>query len=157
MRLLQAFTIFQKVSTSFSTFRHDYTGIRNLQVFKIYKKIFGVYVRFPYSYDSSTQRFHVTAGKDLLYSFHLTELVILVSIILILLELVNIAHAEKIAILPLVLLLISFILLTFDFLSAVAISFVKREIVAFYNDFFGQVELLERGTFLWALEKLIKN
>lgn len=151
MRLPKVFPISQKVFGFYSRFRHDYAKIRHLQVFKIFKKVFCFYFKFPYSYNLSTQRFHTNCSKDLLYSFYLTELIIIVSIILILLELINIAYAETFSILPVVLLLVSFILLTFDFASALAIFFRKREIVAFLNDLIRQVELLEEGRFLTTL------
>lgn len=118
----------------------DFREMRHLQVYSVFQKVFCFYFKFPYSYNSSTQRFYTNGGKDLLYPFYFAELVVIISIILILLELVNIAYAENVAILPVVLLLISFILLTFDFVCAVAVSFVKNEHVAFL---LRQLELLQ--------------
>lgn len=142
MRLAYGFKLFQKLSNYYSKFRQDYTGTKPFQVFKTFGKVFCFHFKFPYSYNSSTQRFYTNGGKDLLYSFYFAELVVIISTTLILLELINLAYAENVAILPVVLLLISFILLAFDFIIAVAISFAKQEHVAFCNDFIRQVEQL---------------
>ncbi|OXA47151.1 hypothetical protein Fcan01_18290 [Folsomia candida] len=115
-----------------------------LQIIPIYHKVFLFYFKFPFLYDPATRRFKTDGGKDLIYSFYLAECVVISCMVLAIIEVVNdIRYPENIGVLEILLIVVALILTVFNVTSTIALSIVKNEFVAFYNDLICQVELLD--------------